>query len=87
MKWQWGKDTSNNLFEPKIAPDHPWHRPSMKKGVLTQSNHPVARNFAKIGQKMTFFTLFIEKNSLTTTVIYILGILWHQSTNRPWYLT
>ena len=33
----------------------------MKKGVLTQSNHPVARNFARIGQKTTFFTIFFEK--------------------------
>ena len=82
MKWPGCKGTSNDPFEPKIAPDHPWHRPSMKKGVLTQSNHPVARNFAKIGQKMTFFTIFFEKNSLTTTVINILGIFRHQSTNR-----
>ena len=58
MKWPCGKDTSNDPFEPKIAPDHPWHRPSMKKDILTQSNHPVACNFAKVGQKMTFFSPF-----------------------------
>ena len=71
MKWPGGKDTSNHPFEPKIAADHPWHRSSMKKWVLTQSNHPVVHNFAKIGQKITLFLPFSLKKMVWPPQLYI----------------